>query len=105
MLRRAWSRSAGTTLLDRGQKRLYLAHIEANPYVAFAAFVVDDLVTEPSWTPRGITVRGRAVIHPEGGERPGRDFGPIWVEIVPERVTARGIDAAPFEPPNSRKAG
>jgi hypothetical protein len=48
--------------------------------------------------PRGVTVRGRAVIHPEGGERLGRGVGPIWVEIVPERVTAWGIDAVPFEP-------
>ena len=92
----------GHNLPGRGQKRLYLKHLEANPH---AAFVVDDLVTEPSWTPRGVTVRGRTVIHSEGGERLGRGFGPIWVEIIPERVTAWGIDAAPFEPPNSRKIG
>lgn len=92
----------GHNLPNRGQKRVYLAHIEANPH---AAFVVDDLVTEPSWTPRGILVRGQAVIHSEGGERLGPGFGPIWVEIVPARVTAWGIDAAPFEPPNSRRVG
>jgi len=55
-------------------------NIYANPY---AAFVVDDLVTEPSWTPRGVTVRGRAVIHPERGERLGRGFGPIWSRSSP----------------------
>jgi hypothetical protein len=35
---------------------------------------------------------------PGGGERLGRGVGPIWVEIVRERVTAWGIDAVPFEP-------
>jgi pyridoxamine 5'-phosphate oxidase family protein len=56
------------------------------PYVAF---VVDHAVTEPSWAPRGATVCGRAVIHPDGGERLGRGFGPIWVEIAPEWVSGR----------------
>lgn len=90
----------GHNLPGRGQKRLYLAHIEANPYVAF---VVDHVVTEPSWTARGVTMRGRAMIHPEGGERLGPGFGPIWVEIVPEWVSAWGIDAGPMEGFNSRK--
>jgi pyridoxamine 5'-phosphate oxidase family protein len=83
---------------DRGQKRLYLTNLASNPY---AAFVIDDLVIDP-WTPRAVTVRGKALIHPEGGERLGRGFGPIWVEIIPERIIARGIDGAPFDPPNSR---
>ena len=52
------------------------------------AFVVDDLVTEPSWVPRGLSVRGRAVIHPQRGERLAPGFGPIWVEVIPERVSA-----------------
>ncbi len=82
----------------RGQKRLYLTNLAANPY---AAFVIDDLVIDP-WTPRAVTVRGKALIHPEGGERLGPGFGPIWVEIIPERIIARGIDGAPFDPPNSR---
>jgi len=84
-------------LPDRGQKRL---HIRANPYVAF---VVDDLVTEPTWAPRGVSVRGRARIHPEGGERLAPGFGPIWVEIIPESISAWGIDTSAYEPPNSRK--
>jgi pyridoxamine 5'-phosphate oxidase family protein len=90
----------GHNLPGRGQKRRYLTHIEANPYVAF---VVDHVVTEPSWTARGITMRGRAVIHPEGGERLGPGFGPIWVEMVPEWISAWGIDAGPMEGFNSRQ--
>jgi pyridoxamine 5'-phosphate oxidase family protein len=87
-------------LPDRGQKRLYVSHIRANPYVAF---VVDDLVTEPTWAPRGVSVRGPAQIHPEGSERLAPGFGPIWVEIVPESISAWGIDTSAYEPPNSRK--
>jgi len=87
-------------LPDRGQKRLYMIHIRANPYVAF---VVDDLVTEPTWAPRGVSVRGRAQIHLEGGERLAPGFGPTWVEIVPESISAWGIDTSAYEPPNSRK--
>ena len=88
-------------LTDRGQKRLYRAHIEAIPYVAF---VVDDLVTEPSWAPRGISVRGLALIHPGG--RATRS----WLRShlgrghlgTGQRV---GIDTSPYEPPNNRKVG
>jgi pyridoxamine 5'-phosphate oxidase family protein len=87
-------------LPDRGQKRLYLTHLKANPQVAF---VVDDLVTEPSWAPRGVSVRGHAQIHSEGGERLAPGFGPMWVEIVPESISAWGIDTGSFEPPNTRK--
>ena len=87
-------------LPDRRQKRLYMIHIRANPYVAF---VVDDLATEPTWAPRGVSVRGPAQIHPKGGERLAPGFGPIWVEIVPESISAWGIDTSVYEPPNSRK--
>jgi pyridoxamine 5'-phosphate oxidase family protein len=54
----------------RGQKRLYLTNLASNPY---AAFVIDDLVIDPL-TPRAVTVRGKALIHPEGGERLGRGW-------------------------------
>jgi hypothetical protein len=67
------------------------------------AFVVDDLATEPTWAPRGVSVRGAAQIHPEGGERLAPGFGPIWVEIIPESISVRGIDTSAYEPPNSRK--
>jgi pyridoxamine 5'-phosphate oxidase family protein len=69
------------------------------------AFVVDDLVTEPSWAPLGVTVRGRARVHAEGGERLAPGFGPVWVEIVLEWVSAWGIDTSTHGPPNSRLIG
>lgn len=84
----------------RGQKRLYLSHIRANPYVAF---VIDDVVTEPQWAPRGVSVRGRARIHPDGGQRLGPGFGPIWTEIVPESISSWGIDSGTYDPPQFRK--
>ena len=87
-------------LPDRGQNRRYMIHIRANPYVAF---VVDDLATEPTWAPRGVSVRGPAQIHPKGGERLAPGFGPIWVEIIPESISAWGIDTSVYEQPNSRK--
>ena len=80
----------------RGQNRRYLTNLASNPY---AALVIDDLVIDP-WTPRAVTAGGKALIHPEG-ERLGRGFGPIWVEIIPERIIARGIDGAVFDPPAS----
>src|SRR5215813_12564295 len=52
-----------------GRRPLYLRNIEANPWVAY---VVDDLASMNPWTPRGVTIRGRAEIRPEGGERLGR---------------------------------
>ena len=85
----------------RGQKRLYLTHIRADPHVAF---IIDDVVTEPHWAPRGLTVRGRAVIHPDGGEQLGPGFGPIWTQIIPETISSWGIDTATYDPPNFRKA-
>ena len=77
-----------------------MSHIRANPCVAF---VVDDLVTEPSWAPRGVLVRGRAQVRPEGGQRLAPGFGPIWAEIIPHSISAWGIDTSAYEPPNSRK--
>ena len=48
-------------------------------------------------------VRGRAQVHPEGGQRLAPGFGPIWAEIIPESISAWGIDTSAYEPPNSRK--
>jgi pyridoxamine 5'-phosphate oxidase family protein len=72
-------------LPGRGQKRLYLNHVEANSHVAFVA---DDLVTEPSWAPRGVAVRGRAKVHEQGGERLAPGFEPVWIEVIPETISA-----------------
>lgn len=56
----------GARPLDgRGQGRLYMRHIEAHPRVAF---VIDDHVGDPP-RPLGVTVKGVAVVHPDGGER------------------------------------
>lgn len=89
-------------LPDRGQNRLYHRYIEKNPFVAL---VVDDVTSTDPWTPRGIQIRGRAEIKTEGGERLAPGFGPIWVKVVPERITSWGIEAPPFEPPHSRAVG
>jgi pyridoxamine 5'-phosphate oxidase family protein len=80
----------------------YLRNIEANPWVAF---VVDDLATVQPWTPRGVTIRGRAVIHAQGGERLGPGFDAMLIRVIPTRITSWGIDAATFAPPNSRRVG
>jgi len=84
----------------RGQKRLYLTHMRANPYVAF---VIDDVVTQPQWAPRGVSVRGRAQIHPDGGQQLGPGFGPLWTEIVPESISSWGLDTGTYDPPHFRK--
>ncbi|MEV6639446.1 pyridoxamine 5'-phosphate oxidase family protein [Amycolatopsis sp. NPDC051371] len=84
----------------RGQRRLYVRHIEAGPRVAF---VVDDVVTEPVWRPRGLTVKGNARLRTEGGEVLGPGFGPNWIEIVPDWVSAWGIDTDSFQAAVPRK--
>jgi pyridoxamine 5'-phosphate oxidase family protein len=83
------------------RRPLYLRNIEANPTVAF---VVDDVVMDP-WTPRGVTVRGRAEVHAEGGERLGRGFDAMLIRITPTWITSWGIDTEPYGPPSSRRVG
>jgi PPOX class F420-dependent enzyme/OxyR family protein len=83
----------------RGQRRLYARHIEVNPRVAF---VVDDFTVEP-WHPRGVTVKGDAVLHTDGGETLGHDYGPNWIEIKPDWVSAWGIDTEPMAPTVPRR--
>ena len=99
-------------LPDRGQKRLYLTHLRANPY---AAVTIDDVTPwddsvpwgeagpKPPGLPRGLVVRGAAHVHDHGGERLAPGFGPLWVEIIPDTVSSWGIDTSPLEPPNFRK--
>jgi pyridoxamine 5'-phosphate oxidase family protein len=84
------------------RRPLYLRNIEANPWVAF---VVDDLASVSPWTPRGVTIRGRAEVHAQGGERLGQGFDSLLITIAPTRITSWGIDAHAFGPPNSRAAG
>lgn len=89
-------------LPDRGQKRGYRRNIEGDPWVAI---VVDDIASTNPWTPRGVSIRGRAEIHATGGERLGPGFGPIWVRIIPTWISSWGIDAGPYDPPHTRTVG
>jgi pyridoxamine 5'-phosphate oxidase family protein len=82
------------------RRPLYLRNIESNPWVAF---VVDDVATTDPWTPRGVTVRGRAEIRSEGGERMGQGFDSTLIVISPASIVSWGIDGHAFGPPNSRK--
>jgi pyridoxamine 5'-phosphate oxidase family protein len=82
------------------RRPLYLRNIEGNPWVAF---VVDDLASVDPWRPRGVTVRGRAEIHPTGGERLGAGFDAMLITIRPTWITSWGIDGPSFGPRNSRR--
>ncbi|MEV6639530.1 PPOX class F420-dependent oxidoreductase [Amycolatopsis sp. NPDC051371] len=70
-------------------ERMYIRHLKVNPQ---AALVVDDVADEETWQPRGILVKGNAILHDEGGEVLMPGFGPNWVEIVPNWATAWGVD-------------
>jgi pyridoxamine 5'-phosphate oxidase family protein len=85
-----------------GRRPLYLRNIESNLWVAF---VVDDLASVDPWTPRGVTIRGRAEVHTEEGQQLGQGFGSTWIRITPTHITSWGIDADALGPPNSRKVG
>ena len=61
--------------------------IRANPRVAI---VIDDLASITPWTPRGIEVRGMAVLQ-DGGGGPVQSSEP-WVRITPERIVSWGIN-------------
>ncbi|OLF08995.1 hypothetical protein BLA60_20585 [Actinophytocola xinjiangensis] len=87
-------------LEGRGQERLYLRNLTANPH---AAFVVDDWVTVPHWTPTGITLKGTTVLHPEGGSTLSPNYGPRWLEITPTWVSSWGIDTSSYTPATPRK--
>jgi pyridoxamine 5'-phosphate oxidase family protein len=89
---------SGHNLASR--RPLYLRNIETNPWVAF---VVDDLASVNPWTPRGVTIRGQAEIHTQGGERLGPGFSPLLIRIIPAKITSWGLDTGAYAPPNSRK--
>lgn len=82
------------------RRPLYLRNIETNPWVAF---VVDDLASVDPWTPRGVTVRGRAEIHAQGGEQLGPGFDPMLIRLVPNWITSWGLEGHAYGPPNSRR--
>lgn len=71
------------------------------------ALVVDDVVTEEGWAPRGVEVRGDAEIHLDGGAAVGArlgapfDFDPAWILLRPRRILSWGLDG-PAEEPRAR---
>ena len=82
------------------RRPLYLRNIETNPWVAF---VVDDLAKVNPWSPRGVTIRGRADIYSEGGQRLGPGFDAMLIRITPTHITSWGIDAPAYGLANSRR--
>lgn len=66
------------------------------------AFVVDD-IPQPGQV-RGIEIRGRAEIHPTGGEEIMKNVGPAFIRVVPTYIASWGIDSDGFHP-IGRKVG
>jgi pyridoxamine 5'-phosphate oxidase family protein len=71
--------------------RLKFRQVQHNPKVAV---VVDDLVSLDPWTPRGIEVRGEAVILNTGGKEIMPMFDDDMFRITPTRIVSWGIDPA-----------
>ena len=67
-----------------------------------AAFVVDDVL--PPWRARGVEVRGRAEVLPEGGKEIMENFADDLIRIFPQRIVGWGIDSDTYEQ-NSRSVG
>lgn len=69
------------------------------------ALVVDDVASTEPWRPRGIEIRGDAVVLAAGGEEVGPGFDAEVIRIGPQRIVAWGIDDAdPFRR-NGRTVG
>ncbi len=54
------------------------------------AFVVDDVVAGP--LPRGMEIRGRAVVAPTGGQEIRPNLDPEVIRITPTRIIAWGVN-------------
>jgi pyridoxamine 5'-phosphate oxidase family protein len=63
--------------------------VQAN---AWAAIVIDDLVSTDPWQPRMLEVRGRAEAITTGGTKLGAGFGQAFIRIYPEKVNSFGIE-------------
>ena len=63
--------------------------VQAN---AWAAFVVDDLVSIDPWSPRMLEIRGRAEAVETGGADLGPGFGDAFIRLTPEKVNSFGIE-------------
>ncbi|HZG92650.1 MAG TPA: hypothetical protein VEZ42_20760 [Pseudonocardia sp.] len=67
------------------------------------SLVVDDVLVDDGWAPRGVEVRGDAEVHRDGGAEVGArlgapfDFDPAWILLRPRRVPSWGIDCSPYE--------
>jgi pyridoxamine 5'-phosphate oxidase family protein len=67
--------------------------VQTNPNVAF---VVDDLASVQPWAPRGIEIRGEAVVHTTGGKDLRPRFDDEFFRIRPVRIFSWGlVDGAP----------
>jgi pyridoxamine 5'-phosphate oxidase family protein len=78
-------------------KTIRYRHLQANPV---AALVVDDLASVDPWRPRGVKIRGAAVVEQEGGG--------MRIRITPETIWSWGInDGADthFGPIEKRQVG
>jgi pyridoxamine 5'-phosphate oxidase family protein len=62
-----------------------------------AAFVVDDLVSTDPWTPRMLSIRGRAEVLPSGGQDIQPFFAPELIRIAPTWIGSFGINAGGFD--------
>ena len=63
--------------------------VQAN---AWAAIVVDDLVSTDPWTPRMLEIRGRGEAIATGGADLGAGFGDAFIRLYPEKVNSFGIE-------------
>ena len=63
--------------------------VQAN---AWAAIVVDDLVSIDPWSPRMLEIRGRAEAVETGGADLGPGFGDGFIRLTPEKVNSFGIE-------------
>ena len=63
--------------------------VQAN---AWAAIVVDDLVSTNPWTPRMLEIRGPAEAIATGGADLGPGFGDAFIRLSPEKVNSFGIE-------------
>lgn len=63
--------------------------VQAN---AWAAIVVDDLVSTDPWTPRMLEIAGRAEALPSGGAGLGPGFGDAFIRIHPDKINSYGIE-------------
>lgn len=84
-----------------GQNRRYVRHLKVNPN---AALVVDDLVTDATWAPRGVTVEGLTHRPATRGKSLSPRCGSRRIELLPDRVAGGVVTPALSHLP-SRLAG